>query len=105
MDEDLGLAEAIEAVRAELRRAQDAGRASDVRFAVGTVELEFAVDAKRTAGGDASVKVLSLLSLGARGELAQGEASRVKVTLTPLGANGVPFEVATSSQPRPDRGT
>ena len=102
--EDLGLAEAIEAVRAELRRAQDVGRDSDVRFTVGGVELEFAVDAKRTAGGEASIKVLSVLSLGGKGEVAKGETSRVKVTLSPIGVNGKPFEVASVSRSRPDGG-
>jgi hypothetical protein len=36
-----GLAEAIEAVRAELRTAQDVGRGDDVRFVVGEIEIEF----------------------------------------------------------------
>jgi hypothetical protein len=102
--EDLGLAEAIEAVRAQLREAQNAGRGSDVRFALGDIELEFVVDATKTAGGDASIKVLSVLSLGGKGEIAKGETSRVNVKLTPIGVNGQPFEVSSPSKPRPDGG-
>ena len=66
--------------------------------------MEFAVDARRTAGGEASIKVLSLLSLGGKGEVAKGEANRVKVTLSPIGVNGKPFEVASVSRSRPDGG-
>ena len=101
-EQELGLAEAIEAVRGELRRAQDKGRGSDVRFAVGDIELEFAVDARKTAGGEASIKVLSVLSLGGKGEVARGETNRVKVTLKPVGVAGRPFEVASASTSRPD---
>ena len=102
MERDLGLAEAIEVIRAELCQAQEAGRASGVRFAVGQVEIEFAVDLQKTVGGEASIKVLSLLSLGGKGGLTRGETSRVKVTLTPLTATGLPFEVAATSTVRPD---
>lgn len=101
-DAELGLAEAIEAVRSELRRAQDLGRESDVRFSVGDVEVEFAVDTTRKAGGEAAIKVLSVLSLGGTGERASGETHRVKVTLSPIGIGGKPFEVAARSSRRPD---
>ena len=46
---DLGLAEAIEAVRGELRRAQESRADGDVRFRVGSVEIEFVVDLEKTA--------------------------------------------------------
>jgi hypothetical protein len=101
-NQDLGLADAIDGVRSELRRAQDAGRDSDVRFAVGEVEVEFAVDATRKAGGEASIKVLSVLSIGGRGERSRGETHRVKVTLSPIGVRGQPFEVASAGHRRPD---
>lgn len=99
----LELAEAIDAVRAELRKAQDAGRGADVRFAVGEVEIEFVIDATKTTGGEASVTVLSLLSFGGRGEVARAETNRVRITLTPVGVGGRPFEVSSPSKPRPDR--
>jgi Trypsin-co-occurring domain 2 len=100
--EELGLAEAIEAIRRELAVAQDQGRGSDVRFTVGAVELEFAVDARRTTGGEASITVLSLLSLGGKGEAAKGETHRVKVALSPLAVDGRPFEVSAAAERRPD---
>ena len=101
--QELALADAIEAVRSELRKAQDRGRGSDVRFTVGTVEIEFAVDATRTVGGEASIKVLSLLSLGGKGESARGQTHRVHITLSPVGVGGQPFEVSSAASARPDR--
>lgn len=100
--EELGLAEAIEAVRAELRCAQGQGRGSDVRFTVGPVELEFAVDVKKTGSGSVSVKVLGVLDLGGKGEIATTNVHRVKVKLSPVGKDGKPFEVAAESSRRPD---
>ncbi|WP_186813247.1 trypco2 family protein [Cellulomonas xylanilytica] len=95
------MADAIEAVRDELRRAQDAGAGSDVRFAVGAVEIEFAVEVERSAGGEASIKVLSLLSLGATAARSTADTHRVTVTLAPVARDGKPFEVSSSAGRRP----
>lgn len=102
MDLELGLAEAIEAVRAELHKAQVSGRGSDLHFAVGSVEVEFLVEVKKTARGEASVKVFSLLSFGGKGEAARGQTNRVKLVLTPTGVDGGPFEVTSAQSRRPD---
>jgi hypothetical protein len=99
---ELGLAEAIGALRAELRMAQDSGQGDDVRFSVGPVEVELAVEIIKKAGGDASVKVLSVLSLGGAGEVSKGETNRVRVTLNPIGVGGAAFEVAAMRDHRPD---
>jgi hypothetical protein len=101
-DSELELAEAIDVLRAELRKAQDSGRESDVRFSVGSVEVELAIEIVKKAGGEASVKVFSLLSLGAKGEVSKGETNRVKVVLNPIGVGGKPFEVASTRGQRPD---
>jgi hypothetical protein len=100
--EELGLAEAIDAVRSELRKAQDQGRRADVRFTVGAVEVEFVVQVTKLAGAEASVKVLNILSLGGKGEVSKGETNRVKVVLNPLGVGDKPFEVASEQTGRPD---
>lgn len=96
------LADAIEAVRVQLAKAQEDGRKSDVRFTVGSVEVEFAVDLTKTAGGGVSVTVPGIVSLGGKGERAWGESHRVKMVLNPLGVGGRPFEVAASASRRPD---
>lgn len=101
-DSELGLAEAIDVLRSELRKAQDSGQSADVRFSVGSVEVELAVEIVKKAGGEASVKVLSVLSLGGKGEVSKGETNRVKVVLNPIGVGGKPFEVASARDRRPD---
>jgi hypothetical protein len=73
-----------------------------VRFTVGAVEVEFVVEVTKRAGAEASVKVLNILTLGGKGELAKGETNRVKVVLNPLGVGGRPFEVASEQAGRPD---
>jgi hypothetical protein len=103
MPEEFALADAIEAVRRELRRAQDEGRGGDVRFVVGPAEVEFTVEVVKAAGGEASVKVLNLVSFGGRGEVSTGTTNRVKLVLTPVGVGGAPFEVASVHARRPDR--
>jgi hypothetical protein len=100
--EDAGLAETIEVLRAELRQAQDAGADSDVRFTVGTVEVELAIEVVKKAGGEASIKVLNLLSIGGQGERAKSATNRVKVVLEPIGPKGASFEVAAAKRHRPD---
>jgi hypothetical protein len=97
-----GLAEAIEMLRTELAIAQDAGRGNDVRFSVGPVEVELAIEITRTSGGEASIKVLNLLSIGGRGERSRGETNRLKIVLNPVGVNGAPFEIASAQNRRPD---
>jgi hypothetical protein len=103
MPDEFALADAIEAVRSELRRAQDEGRGSDVRFVVGPAEVEFTVEVVKAAGGEASVKVLNLVSIGGSGTVSAGATNRVKLVLTPVGVGGAPFEVASVHSRRPDR--
>ena len=100
--EDAGLAETIEVLRGELRKAQDVGRNNDVRFSVGSVEVELAIEVVKKAGGEAAIKVLNLLSIGGQGERSRSETNRVTVVLNPIGVHGEPFEVASSQVGRPD---
>ena len=97
-----GLAETIEVLRRELRKAQDAGRGGDVRFSVGSVEAELAIEVVKKAGGEACIKVLNLLSIGGSGERSKNATNRVKVVLEPIGPNDQPFEVGAASARRPD---
>jgi Trypsin-co-occurring domain 2 len=103
MAEEFALADAIEAIRRELRRAQDEGRGSDVRFVVGPAEVEFTIEVVKAAGGEASVKVLNLLSIGGSGQVSTGKTNSVKLVLKPVEVGGAPFEVASGHSRRPDR--
>src|SRR5947209_6773429 len=94
-DGHVSLAKAIEAVREELKQAQNSGAGDDVRFTVGPVVMEFAVELTGTIGTDASVKVLNIVSIGGKGERSRSESNRVTVTLTPHTPKGGPFEVSS----------
>jgi hypothetical protein len=77
------LAEAIKGIRAELSDAMAAGEGERLRFDVGAVELEFAVDVQRDLQARAGVKVW-VVEIGGSGGWSRDSAHRVKVTLNPV---------------------
>ena len=83
----VGLADAINQVRAELEQAIKDGQGSPVAFRAGPVELEFEVAFTKTGGVNGGFQ-LSVLSLGAKHEKTAGTTHRVKVALTPADREG-----------------
>jgi NTP-dependent ternary system trypsin peptidase co-occuring protein len=100
-DSGMSLAECHNCGPAELIRAQKEGEGDDIRFTVGTVEMEFAVDVKKRAGTGISVNVLSLIFLGGKGDVSRAEINRVKIVLNPHTIDRQPIEVAKASKGRP----
>lgn len=98
----LELADVVRALRRELVRATAEGRESDVRFELGPVELEFLVDVRKDAGGDAGVR-FGVVSFGAKGGVASGSTHRVKLVLTPKDRSGLPPHVSSQGDHIPDR--
>jgi len=93
-DDGIGLAEAIEQVRAELQRAATAGASQPIRFKPSSVELSLEVAFERKASADAGVRVW-VVSAGAKGELCSARTQRITVTLQPFNpATGQPPEIA-----------
>jgi hypothetical protein len=92
----------IEAVRRELSIAQEKGQGTDLRFNVGTVEIELSVEAIKSGRGEASVKVLNVISVGGKGEASHGETNKVKVILTPVAQGGEPLHMGSPQPMRPD---
>ncbi|MFF2331647.1 MULTISPECIES: trypco2 family protein [unclassified Streptomyces] len=90
----VGLAEAVRGVRAELQAAMAAGRDESLRFEVGPVELEFAVDVRKERAGDATAKVF-VLSAGGSASKATSDAHRLKITLQPTDVHGRPAKVSS----------
>jgi hypothetical protein len=82
---DVPLASAIEALRRELIAALDAGKDADVRFALGPIELEFAVEVSRESGGEAGVKFW-VVALGGKGSRSSGATHTVRLSLSPVRA-------------------
>ncbi|MEU4409958.1 trypco2 family protein [Streptosporangium sp. NPDC023963] len=98
---ELGLAEAIEQVREELRQAIVAGADADVRFPVGQVTLEFQVGLKKSGEGSGKVKVW-VLEAGTSGKIEHDEVQKVTVVLQPpVDPSGNPIKVAASFQVKP----
>jgi hypothetical protein len=80
---EIGLADAITQVRAELEQAIAAGAASDLAFKAESVEMEFEVALARNVAGEAGVHVW-VVSVGAKGELSSSHSHRVKLVMTPV---------------------
>ncbi|MCF3129114.1 trypco2 family protein [Streptomyces olivochromogenes] len=95
------LAAAIAQVRRELAEALAEGEGQAVRFGMAGVELEFLVEARRVAGGDAGVR-FHVVSLGGKAEHQRTETNRVKVSLQPVGQDGQPLKVSAEVEGRPD---
>ncbi|WP_239336703.1 trypco2 family protein [Frankia sp. CiP3] len=87
------LSDAIGAVRRELATARLAGAGEPVRFGLGPVELEFALEVTQNGQGEAGVR-LGVVTLGGKGGRSSGTTHRLTVTLHPLDSAGGPLEVA-----------
>lgn len=81
--EPVGLAEAIGTVRAELARAQAEGEASDWRFSVEQVSLEFSVQFHRAGEGGAGLR-LGVVEARLGGSVSRDATHRIQVDLKPL---------------------
>ncbi|MFF9244826.1 trypco2 family protein [Streptomyces sp. NPDC014776] len=99
--ERIGLAETIEAVRAELASAITAGAASTLQFPVDGVQLEFNVAVEKKAGGKAGVRFW-VMELGGSADYRNEEIQKVTVTLgTPVDDHGRPVKVHRGSDDKP----
>lgn len=100
MDE-IGLEEAIRAVRRELTAAMGAGVDEPIRFRVNTVRLDFQVLVSREAEGSAKVKFW-VIEAGASGKLASSATHTVHVELDPVTALGESVEVGGREESKPE---
>lgn len=82
MEQVVGLAEAVEALRSELTAAREFGEGQELLFEVGPVEVEFTAVVKRGGGGKLGLTI-GVVTVGGEGSLANEQTHRVKVTLTP----------------------
>jgi hypothetical protein len=94
----LGLAEAIEQLRQELRLAQS-NAAGDVQFPIQSVTVELQVVATKEAEGKAGFKVPVIeLELGVGGAHSREATHRVVIELgRPVDATGMPVRVGRLS--------
>ncbi|MCM3920147.1 hypothetical protein ND748_00355 [Frankia sp. AiPs1] len=81
MDE-VGLAEAIEALRRELATAKLAGAGEPIQFTLGPVDMEFGLEIRREGKGEAGVKFW-VVSVGGGGSAGRTVTHRLQVRLQP----------------------
>ena len=101
--EEIELSAAVRAVREQLAQAALDGTGSAVRFEVGPIQMEFAVEIRREAGVRGGVKAW-VLSADAEAKASRGTTHRVSFTLTPKdAATGHPLEVGEQESGRTSR--
>jgi hypothetical protein len=98
-DEDLGLAEAIGALRDELLRARASGAASDIQLPVESMTVELTMRATRSKDGKAGFRV-PIVGVELGGGAARERGSEQAVTVVfggPVDRSGKPVKVASKS--------
>jgi hypothetical protein len=78
---EIGLAEAIEELRRELGRAQDAGAGQQLQFEVAEAELELLLELRREAAPEARLS-FGVVSAGAAGTVASARTHRLTLRLS-----------------------
>ena len=97
--EGVGLAETLEALRAELAAAQAAAGGADVQFPIETLTVELKVGITKKAGGKFGFSV-PFFGAGIGGEAGYDRETLQTVTLVlggPVDAEGIPIKVARTS--------
>jgi Trypsin-co-occurring domain 2 len=92
-DELIELSTAIADLRKQLIKAQQDGQAEEIEFAINKVEVEIALEAKRTRGGGISFKVW-VLGADGKTEKASGATHKVKLEMVPRNKDGSDFRVS-----------
>ena len=82
-----GLADAVKALRAELNDAMTAGEHEPLRFEVGTVTMEFAVEMTADAEAKGGVKFW-VVELGGSGSVGRSATHTVTLELKPKTQSG-----------------
>jgi hypothetical protein len=81
------LADVVSDLRAELERARDAAVGKELRFEIGSIELEVAVALEKAGGGGAKVRFW-VVELGGDAKMSNTSTQRIKLTLLPTLADG-----------------
>ncbi|MFJ2029191.1 trypco2 family protein [Streptosporangium sp. NPDC087985] len=82
-----GLAETIEALRAELTAAMVRGSGKPLQFELGQVDVELTLAISREGSGDGGLR-FGVVSFGAAGKAASETTHRLSLTLSPVTARG-----------------
>jgi Trypsin-co-occurring domain 2 len=94
------LADAIGAIRQQLKQAMDEGREEELRFGLGAVELELQMQVSGERGVDGGVKVW-VVSLGGRASHSTAETHTVRLTLHPQDREGKDVDIHGTTGGKP----
>ncbi|MCZ0210097.1 trypco2 family protein [Streptomyces achromogenes] len=89
---EIGLADAVAAIREELLAAAESGNGQELQFTVGPVDLEFTVVLRTDATVKSGFRAW-VLSADAEAGLGRERTQRIALTLTPRHADGRDFSV------------
>lgn len=93
MAQEVRVADAIKALRAELEEAQQAGEGKKVRFLARSVEVEFALVLKDEVEAGGGVKAW-FVDLSAKGKTSDESSHKIKLVLEPVDPHGKPTMVS-----------
>lgn len=98
---DIGVGEAVQALREELLSAAAGGASSDLQFEVGPIELEFAFTLTKEATAKVGVSRIfsAVVSADVTGKAGKQDTHRVKFVLTPKSASGSPLLISNNNPP------
>jgi hypothetical protein len=99
MPAGLQLAEFVDGLRNEFRRAQR-GSEPGIKFEVGPVEVEFSIVTTRETGADAKVRFW-VVDAGGKATWTTAQTQRVTLVLTPVGDDGRKVEIDHAVPTRP----
>ncbi|MER5277331.1 trypco2 family protein [Streptomyces sp. NPDC002809] len=91
----LDLTDAVRLLRAQLAAAQREADRSDVRFRVGEVTVEFAMQLTRTGSGGGSLR-FGVVGVDGKRERAESTTHRIQLTLHPRSGSGQDVEIGDS---------
>ena len=94
------IALAIQSLRQELSQAIASSENEDLRFKLGTVELELQIEVSSEGSGQAGVQ-FGVVSLGAEGTHTRGATHTIKLTLEPVTSSGEDVKVAGKVESEP----
>jgi hypothetical protein len=87
--EEIGLDDAIRALRRQLSAAVAESQGQELRFGLGPVELEFEMVVSRDAGGGGGIRFW-VVSLDGKGSVSKVTTHRIRLRLDPVTADGRP---------------
>lgn len=78
-----GVAETIQALRAELTQAVEAGKDQKILFELGEVQIDFQIAVTRDASGEGGIN-FGVVSFGAKGRLEDQHTHRIVLNMQPI---------------------